>query len=116
MPRKEPSKAKERKRKKARIPETGLVDIIKDGLKNDHYLQTLYSRNDPTDTSEQRIQRIADYLNLFWRCVKKTWPDVWKKPTSEQRLTHKAGLIAMTQLMPIITQDIDVTKSDAEEK
>src|SRR5437899_3349812 len=102
------------KRRKAAIPETGMTDIIELSLRIDGNLKLLYSANDPVNTSEARIKEIADYLNLYWRCVKKTWPDTWTKPPTEQRRTHKAGLIAMTQVMPLLVRDIDVKKPDAE--
>jgi hypothetical protein len=101
------------RRRQAAIPETGLTDIIELSLRDDSYLKQLFPANDPVNTGVANIEKIAAYLNLFWRCVRRTWPDVWTKPTSEQRLTHKAGLLAMTQLMPLVMHDVDPTRPDA---
>ncbi|MCK4443587.1 MAG: hypothetical protein KAW09_03520 [Thermoplasmata archaeon] len=114
MARKKKKGGKTTKRKIPAMRETTLTDVIILALKNDIHLKMLYDANDPVLTSQQRIQEITRYLNLYWSCVKMTWPDIWRRSSKEQRLTHKAGLLAMTQLMPLVTKDIDMKKPDAD--
>jgi hypothetical protein len=45
------------------------------------------------------IESMTNLLNAFWGAVKKTFPKEWKLDPKKTRLTHGAGMLALSSVM-----------------
>lgn len=48
------------------------------------------------------VESMCNILNAFWGAVQKVFPKDWKMNPKETRLTHGAGILALSNLMEII--------------
>lgn len=52
-----------------------------------------------TGKSEHDIESMTNLLNAFWGAVQKIFPKDWKLPPTKTRLTHGAGILALSSIM-----------------
>ena len=100
-----------------KIPLTVYHRSLRISLGEDTTLKKLWKRSSPLETSEYNINQMARYISKYWNAVKKTFPEYWDRPTTEQRLTHSIGVYTLAKLMDeVMSEIVDWTSKDAEGK
>ena len=80
----------------AMIVDTAIIESIKRSINDPLGALAQYKGmgNEPSD-----IQAMYGVLLLFWNAVKNVFPEAWSLPPAHSRLTHSAGIRAMSVLM-----------------
>jgi DNA sulfur modification protein DndB len=58
-----------------------------------------FTSNVVTGKSTNDIDSMINLLNAFWGAVEKIFPKDWKLPPTKTRLTHGAGILALSNIM-----------------
>lgn len=106
---KRPSMTKE-ERKTAVITDTSLIDMLKDSLSTTSGCLFSY-RNIATNETEMDL--IWDTLVLYWSVVKEVFPEAWGLPSTQSRLMHGVGIIAMGKVMDRVMSVINPRSRNA---
>lgn len=91
-------------RSKAIIADSSLVRMVQESLSTPSGCLFPY-RN--MITGETDTDGIWSTLIVYWKAVKRTFPDDWGKPPAKSRLMHGAGIRAMGRLMDRVMTAID---------
>ncbi|NYI97124.1 DGQHR domain-containing protein [Streptomonospora nanhaiensis] len=65
----------------------------------------LFQYRNPVDGSGD-VDRMLLHLRSYWKLVQQTFPDAWRKPPRNSRLTHGVGIQAMGFVMDELTEDM----------
>ena len=82
-------------KKRAVITDTAFERVLRDNLGPSGCLFAF--RN--VTTGEVDVDRIWNMLTTYWTAVKSTFPEAWGRSSTESRLMHSVGLLAMGKLM-----------------
>ncbi|MEU8132142.1 DGQHR domain-containing protein DpdB [Streptodolium elevatio] len=81
-------------------------------LEHSLYEGALYQYRNADGTGD--LDRMVAHLHMYWHLVKETFPDAWKLPPRQSRLTHGAGIQAMGFVMDRLTAEAPVEDVDWE--
>jgi DGQHR domain-containing protein len=83
------------------IKDNSLLKMLEHSL----YEGALYQYRNPVDGSGD-VDRMLRHLKSFWSMVRDIFPDAWRKPPRQSRLTHGAGIQAMGFVMDTLTDEM----------
>ncbi|MCK9871175.1 DGQHR domain-containing protein [Nocardiopsis dassonvillei] len=83
------------------IKDNSLLKMLEHSL----YEGALYQYRNPIDGSGD-VERMLRHLKSFWGMVKELFPEAWRKPPRQSRLTHGAGIQAMGFVMDTLTDEM----------
>lgn len=98
------------RRRKAVVADTVIVKMIGKSLNSPSGCLFHYSN---VASGEVDVDGIYATLTVFWRAVKREFPDAWGLPPSRSRLMHGAGIQSMGRLMDRIMSFIDPRRRGA---